>query len=285
MAMTANEPMPKWRNVLRWAAVGFVLCGFVMLGAIALLQDGGVGGLFDSGAAVERKAVSLAAALLLGTAIIAFSQRNVPFGPRALRNFVLLNVLGLALLALGAWGFRALAGTVALDASATVALVLGLVLIALAILCSLLVAAAHSRAGFLTDEQLEDIRERARVTVYSSIWLAAVGLMLVLLSLAGPGGAVSPTIALAGSIGLLVIAAAVTLAMWSLLDELWRVLSRETGNAGFYLIVAIGGGWAILAHLGFVRAPTPLDWLTMLTVIMFAASLLTIGRRGLLEAR
>jgi hypothetical protein len=49
------------------------------------------------------------------------------------------------------------------------------------------------------------------------------------------------------------------------------------------LIVAIGGGWSILAHLCFVLAPTPLDWLTMFTLIMFAASFIAVGRRGLLQ--
>ena len=62
-------------------------------------------------------------------------------------------------------------------------------------------------------------------------------------------------------------------------------MSRETGNAAFYLIVVIGGGWAILAHLGFVPAPAPLDWLTMITLTMFAASFIVVGRRGLLKRR
>ncbi len=112
-----------------------------------------------------------------------------------------------------------------------------------------------------------------------------MGLTLVLLSLAGPGGALSPTIALVAVLVLLGIATVLTVAMWPLLDELPRTMSRETGNAAFYLIVVIGGGWSILAHLGFAPAPTPLDWLTMFTLIMFAASFIAVGRQGLLQER
>ena len=118
---------------------------------------------------------------------------------------------------------------------------------------------------------------------YSLVVIAAMGLMLVLLSLAGPAGPLSPGVALAGVAVLLGIQAGLTLVIWPRIDELSQTLSRETGNAAYYLIVIVGGGWAILAHLGFVPAPAPLDWLTMLTVIMLAASLIAAGRRGLLQ--
>ena len=44
----------------------------------------------------------------------------------------------------------------------------------------------------------------------------------------------------------------------------------------------MGGGWAVLAHLDFAEAPAPLDWVTMLTVLMFVASFIVLGRRKLL---
>ena len=47
-------------------------------------------------------------------------------------------------------------------------------------------------------------------------------------------------------------------------------------------MLAVGGGWAMLAHLGYVPAPAPLDWLTMLTLLMFAASFIALGRRKML---
>jgi hypothetical protein len=65
-------------------------------------------------------------------------------------------------------------------------------------------------------------------------------------------------------------------------DELDRTLNYETGNMSFYLVLVLGGGWAILAHLGFLAAPAPLDWLTMFIVIIFVASFIVLGRRKLL---
>jgi len=127
------------------------------------------------------------------------------------------------------------------------------------------------------------ILEQGRILPYSLVSVGALGLMLVLLSLAGPGEPVAPAVALAGVAVLLAIQVALTLAIWPLLDELSQTMSRETGNAAFYLIVVLGGGWAILAHLGFVPAPAPLDWVTMFTVMMFAASIIAVGRRGLLQ--
>ncbi|MGK6319900.1 hypothetical protein [Sphingomonas sp. DT-204] len=38
----------------------------------------------------------------------------------------------------------------------------------------------------------------------------------------------------------------------------------------------------MLAHLGFVAAPAPLDWLTMIFMQMFVATFIAAGRRQLL---
>ena len=180
----------------------------------------------------------------------------------------------------------AFTGTVSLRAmgvSATIALILGMVLLVFAILGLLRLAAAHAPGSALPPEETDANLELGRARLYSLIVIAAMGLTQVLLSLAGPGGALSPTITLVAVLVLLGIVTVLTFAMWPLLDELSRTMSRETGNAAFFLIVAIGGGWSILAHLGFVLAPTPLDWLTMFTLIMFAASFIAVGRRGLLQ--
>jgi hypothetical protein len=171
----------------------------------------------------------------------------------------------------------------AIGVSATIALVLGMVLLVFAILGLLRLAAAHAPGSALPPEETDANLELGRARLYSLIVIAAMGLTLILLSLARPGGALTPTITLVAVLVLLGIVTVLTFAVWPLLDELSRTMSRETGNAAFFLIVVIGGGWSILAHLGFVLAPTPLDWLTMFTLIMFAASFIAVGRRGLLQ--
>ena len=64
-----------------------------------------------------------------------------------------------------------------------------------------------------------------------------------------------------------------------------RAVGRETGALSFYLTVAIGGTWALLAHLGFAPAPQPLDWLTMFWSLMLVACFIIIGKRGMMKMR
>jgi predicted metal-binding membrane protein len=128
----------------------------------------------------------------------------------------------------------------------------------------------------------DELRERGRLFLYSFVWTAACGLLLIVLCLSEPGGVLSPTAALAGALVLIAVLAALGIATWRLSDELARTLSHEAGNMAFYLILVLGGGWAMLAHLGFVAGPAPLDWLTLLTALMFVASVIAAGRRKLL---
>jgi hypothetical protein len=273
--MTIDERTSKWRNALSWAIAGFlVYAGFVFV-IRAVMEDG-----MSLAAPVLA---TTAAALLLASALVAFSKRHVRFGLRSFGTFVFVSALAIAAFLLArAWLLETVSPG-AIGLSATVALILGLLLVAFGLLGLGLTVAAHSGLGLQPREQVELIVEQGRVLPYSCVVIAAMGLTLVLLSLAGPDGVLSPGTALVGAVLLLGIATALSFAIWPRIDELSQTLSRETGNAAYYLIVVVGGGWAILAHLGFVRTPTPLDWLTMLTVIMFAASVIAAGRRGMLR--
>jgi energy-converting hydrogenase Eha subunit E len=86
-----------------------------------------------------------------------------------------------------------------------------------------------------------------------------------------------------GALVLIAVLTVLLIAAWGLSDELGRTLSHETGNMAFYLILVLGSGWAMLAHLGFVAAPAPLDWVTLFAVLMFAASFIAAGRGKLLR--
>jgi hypothetical protein len=208
------------------------------------------------------------------------------YKPPAIVHFIMSIVVGFAIVALiKRFALTDTRSLSAMSVSAAIALSLGVVLLLFAIMGLLRLAAAHAPGTALAAEETDTNLEGGRARLYSLIVIAAMGLTLILLSLAGPGGALPPAIALVSVVVLLGIATGLTFAMWPLLDELPRTMSRETGNAAFYLIVVIGGGWSILAHLGFVPAPAPLDWLTMFTVIMFGASFLAVGRRGLLQSR
>ena len=204
-------------------------------------------------------------------ALTGFSSRKRPVSVRNFRNFVLRDGAAIGTCLFFFWGLNALdrAGVLgAMGVSEWVAAVTGSVLIFFAVLGTLAMASAHTGADLIDDEvAAEEMRERGRLFLYSFIWMAALGLLLIVLSLAGPGGVLSPAAALAGALVLIAVLTVLGFATWRLSDELMRTLSHEAGNMAFYLILVLGGGWAMLAHLGFVAAPAPLDWLTMFTVL------------------
>lgn len=270
---------PQWRNALTWTAAGFVVLSLLALVAAALIEDGPRNATPDVGAIFVKMVLPMLAA----GAVVGLSNRKVPFTPRSLVNFVLLSALAIAVFLLARWWLVDAVSLSAIGVSAAVALILGLVLLGFAVLGLVLAAAAHARLSIQPTEQVEAILDQGRVLPMSCIVMAAMGLVLVLLGLAAPGGPLSPGVALAGVVVLLAIETALTFVIWRRIDELSQTLSRETGNAAYYLIVVLGGGWAIFAHLGFVPAPAPLDWLTLLTVIMFVASVIVVARRGLFQ--
>lgn len=192
--------------------------------------------------------------------------------------------LVLFLFAVRAFGSFAGAGAFAMGASAWAAAGVGLAIISVACLGTIALVSAHTGERFMDmdADAADDLRDRGRLILCSLAWMAASGLLLVGLSLAGPGGLLSPEAALAGALVLFAITSGLGIVVWRLSDEPGRALALEAGNMAFYLIQVIGGGWAMLAHLRFVPGPAPLDWLTMFTALMFAASFVAAGRRRLL---
>jgi len=278
--MATGGHTPKW-NGLRWFAIGLIAYGLVMSGAITLLRHGGLSAALKS----PGTSTILALSLLLASLMNGLGQRNLPVNPRTFGNFLIWNGTGISLVALVMWGLHSFAGDAAVKAlnrSAAIALWTGLVLFFLAAIGLLHVVAARARPRLLTAEQSEVILERIRASTYGFLAIAAMGLTLVVLSLAGPGGPLSPVAALAAIVVLIGIRATLSLKTRPLLDELSKTVARETGVGAFYLILIIGGGWSALAQLGFVPPLAPLDWLTLLTVTMFLASFVAAGRRGLL---
>lgn len=273
--MTHDERMPRWSNTLAWAAAGFVaLAAFVLL----------VGAATEGDLTMPSRAwPGVAAALLAATALVAFSKRHVRFGLKSFASFLFVTALAIAAFLLAReW----LIGTVSLEAlgrSATVALAFGVMLVAFGLLGLALAALAHTRIGWLPPEQVELIVDQGRTLPYSCVVIAAMGLILGLLAFAVPAGPLAPGTALPAVAVLLAVVTGLSFAIWPRLDELSQTVSRETGNAAYYLILIVGGGWAILAHLGFLPGPAPLDWLSMLVAVMFAASAIAAGRRGMLR--
>lgn len=272
-------PLSRWRDIAAWSAAGAIVYILALWGAAAFLHQ-------DIMRAILRPTsvtAQLGLCLIVSIAAAGFTNRKRPINFRNLGSFLIQNAVAIVALLLTIMGFSALARTGAVSPAEWIAAVTGSTLIALAIIGSLVMASTHTDLALVDDEvAAEDMRERGRLFFYSFLWIAACGLLLIGLSLAGPLGLLSPAAALAGTLVSIALLAGLGIATWRLSDELTRALSRETGNMAFHLILVLGGGWATLAHLGFVAAPTPLGWLTMFIVLMFVASFIVLGRRKLL---
>jgi len=278
--MAKEETMPTWRNFGVWSLVGGIFVLAIWAG-IMLLRGDGMPPILPSG----RLVATLGLSLILAMAVTGFTGRKRPVSLRSLRNYLIWNAVAIALCLLVIWGFSAFARAGALVAGASdwVAAITGSTLITFAFLGTFATASVQIGTGLVDDQEAaEDMRERGQLFLYSFIWMAVSGLLLIVLALAGHSGLLSPAIALAGALALIAVLLLLGILTWRLSDELVRTLSHETGNMAFYLILVIGGGWAMLAHLGLVAGPAPIDWLTLFTVLLYIASFIVLARRKLL---
>ena len=78
---------------------------------------------------------------------------------------------------------------------------------------------------------------------------------------------------------------ALSVAVYRACDELMLAINLEAGALTYGLVLAVVGGWAMLAHLGYLAGPQPLDLLTAFYVLVLIASFVAVGRRGMLAIR
>lgn len=204
------------------------------------------------------------------------------------RKVVISGLVGAAIGIAGMLGLFRLhdaGGLGEISPSGMIACVAGAVYILLGLQVSLGLALPALGAKMLNVEDAEDLQEQRRMLAFAAGAMVAWGAALVVLALGRPGGVMPATTALAAVLSLFALSVLLTILMWRRMDELMKVMSRECGNLSFYLALVAGGGWAMLAHLGFTGAPAPLDWLTMFTALPLLASFLAVGRRGLLLPR
>lgn len=277
MTIMANDkPAPTWRNFAACSGVGAILCLLVIGGSTTLMHEDGIGATVRS----TEVAATVGLALILGSALVGFSNRKRQVSVGTLGIFAIMNAVAIAAFLLVVSSFQAGSFDDA-GASEMAALAVGAVFVVIAVVIGAGLASPRFGSHYLNVEDAGDLREQRPVLWRSAGAMAAWGVMLVLLA----ADQLSPPAALAAVAVLLAIVAWLTLAAWRRMDELMRRLSTEGGNMSYYLVALAGGGWAMFAHLGFAPAPAPLDWLTMLTALTLPASFIVAGRRGLLAQR
>lgn len=172
-----------------------------------------------------------------------------------------------------------------LGASRSIAALLGAMYVLCGVFVGLGVLSPKLGARFLNVEDADELREQSRMLRNSTFGIIAFGLSMLLLAFAAPAGPLPPGL-IGGSIAVLMSVATLTsLHTLKFMDELNASVSRETSVASFYLMFFVGGGWSVLAHLGFVPALAPLDWLTMFAAAMLFAAFWVSAKRGLLVPR
>ena len=151
----------------------------------------------------------------------------------------------------------------------------------------ILAGIAFPRAGatFLNVEDAEEIRELKAILTSSGLGMVLAGAALAVVALRGTNDVITPGTALALYIAMSVAAVALSVRISRLQDELMQAMGMQTGTVAVHLLVLVGGTWAVLAHLGFVVAPAPLDWLTMIWALMLLAAFVVVARKGMMVMR
>lgn len=194
----------------------------------------------------------------------------------------------------GVAGFAASAGMMTfleseaiggLDESATIACLVGVLYAVTGFGMMIGVASPQLGARFLNVEDADELREQKRMLGLSGIAMLLWGAGLIALALAAPAGPVPVPAALTIGGGGLVIGTGLSIAVYRACDELMRAINLEAGALAYGLVLFVVGFWSILAHVGIVAAPAPLDLLTLFYVLVLTASFIVVGRRGMLMPR
>lgn len=189
---------------------------------------------------------------------------------------------------LGALGISALIDSGALGAlglSREIALLIAMVYLITGVAVGFGLVNPKLGSKFLNVEDADELREQRVMLGYSTVGIIALGGALAIAALAAPTGPVPAGIALAAIIVLFAVCWFATKRQMRHMDELMQSVSLATGSMAFYLMLLIGGGWALLAHLGYVGGPEALDWLSMFAALLLLAAFIVCGKRGMLTMR
>lgn len=220
------------------------------------------------------------------------SEFETPRPPFKWRKLLLQLATGLICGALFGYGVGRFLGNQAearglehVPLSAEIAALVAVIYILIAVI--VLAGSARPSLGskILNVEDADEVREMQSQFVTSGIAMLLWGCALLALALAEPVGP------LAAPAALMIGAAGLIIGLWFAIkayrcaDELMLATNLEAGAITYGLMLLTLGGWAMLAHVGYVSAPAPLDILSACYVLVMIASFIAIGRRGLVTVR
>lgn len=167
--------------------------------------------------------------------------------------------------------------------SVLAALAVALVYLLMGVMTGLGALAPRAGAHFLNVEDADELREERAALIPSALGCVLLAGGLAALALGGAGGALEAGAALAIFLAASILGAWLSVRTLRASDELMRQLMSDSAALGFYALFTVLGGWAALAHLGFVPAPAMLDVVTLFYALTLVACFWVIGRRGMLN--
>ena len=216
------------------------------------------------------------------------SEDETPATPRWVRKLLIPASIGAVA------GFAASAGMMryidsaavgGLNLSATIAALVGVLYAVIGFGIAFGTASPSLGARFLNVEDVDELREQKQVLSLSGAAMVLWGAALLALALAAPDGPVPQAAALAIGAGGLLLGTVLSVLVYRASDELMLAVNLEAGALSYGLVLLAVGGWAMLAHLGYLAAPAPLDLLSLFYVLVLLASFIAVGRRGMLQIR
>lgn len=167
--------------------------------------------------------------------------------------------------------------------SQLIAALVALVYLLMGVAVGVGVAAPGVGARFLNVEDADELDEQRASLIPSALGCGLLATALFVLALSGPGALLPPAAGLAIFVGAVAVGVWFSLRSAYAADELMRAMMRDSAAASYYTLFLILGGWAVLAHLSYVPAPTMLDVVTLLYGLTLLVTFWVIGRRGMIR--
>lgn len=166
------------------------------------------------------------------------------------------------------------------DPGVLLAIVSGLSYVLIGLIVALGLASPQAGAKFLNVEDAEEIREESPKLWMSAACCVLIGVFLLILGMSGGViGSQTATVIAAACFAGIVIIGFVSARRY---DELTRQISLEASAGAFYTTVLLLGGWAALAHLGYVAWLSPLAFVSGLALLLLVAIFVVAAQRGLM---
>ena len=206
------------------------------------------------------------------------------------RKLIFQTLTGAAFGAAGTFLFLRFGGEVAdfEDPSRLVAAATGIIYVLMGLFVGVGALAPGAGAKFLNVEDADEILAERKSIGPGAIGALLIGLMLMALALTPGGdqpGALSPDTALAIAAVCLVGLLAVGWWVRGKVDEFNRQMGIEASAIAMNASLLLFGGWAALAHTGYVHWIAPLGLLAGFALLELGAIFWVVGKRGMLVPR